>query len=383
DVPGNNFNITPWDVTGKIDYDKLIDQFGTQRISEEILQEINRISGNRLHVMLRRRIFFSHRDLDLILKDYREGRGFYLYTGRAPSLGMHIGHLIPFLFTKWLQDVFDVNVYIEITDDEKFLRNQEYSLNQTATWADDNILDIIAVGFNEDKTFIFKDTEYIRNMYPLTIEIAKKLNFSEVKATFGFDNSSNIGILFYPAIQIAPTMFERKRCLIPAAIDQDPYWRLQRDIAESLGYYKAAEIHSKFLPPLTSFEGKMSSSIPESAVYLSDDPKSIERKIMKYAYSGGQATAELQRKLGADLNVDVPYQWLFYLFEDNDEEIKRIAEEYSTGRMLTGEVKKILASKVSSFLEEHRKKKESARDRYSKYLYDGKLAQEMWEKIHI
>ncbi|MEM0346946.1 MAG: tryptophan--tRNA ligase, partial [Thermoplasmatales archaeon] len=339
-MPGNNFNITPWDVTGKIDYDKLIDQFGTQRISEEIVQEINRISGNRLHVMLRRRIFFSHRDLDLILKDYREGRGFYLYTGRAPSLGMHIGHLIPFLFTKWLQDVFDVNVYIEITDDEKFLRNQEYSLNQTATWADDNILDIIAVGFNEDKTFIFKDTEYIRNMYPLTIEIAKKLNFSEVKATFGFDNSSNIGILFYPAIQIAPTMFERKRCLIPAAIDQDPYWRLQRDIAESLGYYKAAEIHSKFLPPLTSFEGKMSSSIPESAVYLSDDPKSIERKIMKYAYSGGQATAELQRKLGADLNVDVPYQWLFYLFEDNDEEIKRIAEEYSTGRMLTGEVKK-------------------------------------------
>ncbi|MEM2056614.1 MAG: tryptophan--tRNA ligase, partial [Thermoplasmatales archaeon] len=326
-MPGNNFNITPWDVTGKIDYDKLIDQFGTQRISEEIVQEINRISGNRLHVMLRRRIFFSHRDLDLILKDYREGRGFYLYTGRAPSLGMHIGHLIPFLFTKWLQDVFDVNVYIEITDDEKFLRNQEYSLNQTATWADDNILDIIAVGFNEDKTFIFKDTEYIRNMYPLTIEIAKKLNFSEVKATFGFDNSSNIGILFYPAIQIAPTMFERKRCLIPAAIDQDPYWRLQRDIAESLGYYKAAEIHSKFLPPLTSFEGKMSSSIPESAVYLSDDPKSIERKIMKYAYSGGQATAELQRKLGADLNVDVPYQWLFYLFEDNDEEIKRIAEE--------------------------------------------------------
>ncbi|MEM3255884.1 MAG: tryptophan--tRNA ligase, partial [Thermoplasmatales archaeon] len=290
-MPGNNFNITPWDVTGKIDYDKLIDQFGTQRISEEIVQEINRISGNRLHVMLRRRIFFSHRDLDLILKDYREGRGFYLYTGRAPSLGMHIGHLIPFLFTKWLQDVFDVNVYIEITDDEKFLRNQEYSLNQTATWADDNILDIIAVGFNEDKTFIFKDTEYIRNMYPLTIEIAKKLNFSEVKATFGFDNSSNIGILFYPAIQIAPTMFERKRCLIPAAIDQDPYWRLQRDIAESLGYYKAAEIHSKFLPPLTSFEGKMSSSIPESAVYLSDDPKSIERKIMKYAYSGGQATA--------------------------------------------------------------------------------------------
>jgi len=69
-------------------------------------------------------------------------------------------------------------------------------------------------------------------MYPVSIKIAKKLNFSEVRATFGFDNSSNIGIIFYPALQIAPTMFEKRRCLIPAGIDQDPYWRLQRDIAE-------------------------------------------------------------------------------------------------------------------------------------------------------
>jgi len=381
-VEENGFNVTPWDVTGKVDYDKLVEKFGTQKISEEIIDEMNSISKGNLHVMLRRRVFFSHRDLDLVLKDYREGKGFYLYTGRAPSLGMHIGHLIPFLFTKWLQDVFDVNVYIEVTDDEKFLRNQDYTLDQTQEWSYENILDIIAVGFNPEKTFIFKDTEYIRNMYPLAISVAKKLNFSEVKATFGFDNSTNIGILFYPAIQIVPTMFERRRCLIPAAIDQDPYWRLQRDIAESLGYFKAAEIHSKFLPPLTSSEGKMSSSIPESAIYLSDDPDTVERKIMKYAFSGGQATAELQRKLGADLTVDIPYQWLYYIFEEDDAKIERIGEDYSRGRMLTGEIKKMLAEKINGFLEEHRRKREKAGEYYRKYLYDGDLARKMWEKIH-
>lgn len=378
----DNFKVTPWEVSGKVDYDKLIQQFGTQKISPEILEEISDISKEKMHVMLRRNIFFSHRDLDLILKDYRDGRGFFLYTGRAPSLGMHIGHLVPFLFTKWLQDVFDVNVYIEVTDDEKFMRNQEYTLKQTSEWAHQNILDIIAVGFNPEKTFIFKDTEYIRNMYPQVISIAKKLNFSQVKATFGMDASSNIGILFYPAIQIFPTMFEKKRCLIPAAIDQDPYWRLQRDIAESLGYYKAAEIHSKFLPPLTGSDGKMSSSIPESAVYLSDPPKTVEKKIMKYAFSGGQATTELQRKLGADLNVDVPYQWLYYIFEENDEEIQQIAKEYSSGNMLTGEIKKTLAEKVNGLLEEHRRKRDKSEGFYSKFLYDGKLARQMWEKIH-
>jgi len=381
-VANDNYNVTPWEVTGKVDYDKLIEQFGTQKINDELRGEIKKISNKPPHVMLRRGIFFSHRDLNLVLKDYKDGKGFFLYTGRAPSLGMHIGHLIPFLFTKWLQDAFDVNVYIEITDDEKFMRNQDYSLEQTREWSIQNILDIIAVGFDPDKTFIFQDTEYIKNMYPLSIKIAKKLNFSEVKATFGFDNTSNIGIMFYPALQIAPTMFEKKRCLIPAGIDQDPYWRLQRDIAESLGFFKAAQIHSKFLPPLSGPEGKMSSSIPESAIYLSDDPKTVERKIMKYAFSGGQATVELHRKLGANIDVDVPYQWLYYFFEEDDDLISKIGYEYSKGIMLTGEVKKILTERINNFLSDHRKKREAAIGAIDKFKFDGKLARIMWDKIH-
>jgi len=378
----NNYNVTPWEVTGKVDYDRLIEQFGTQKINDELKKEFTEISKIPPHVMLRRGIFFSHRDLNMVLNDYKEGKGFFLYTGRAPSLGMHIGHLIPFLFTKWLQDAFGVIVYIEITDDEKFMRNQDYSLEQTREWSIENILDIIAVGFDPDRTFIFQDTEYIKNMYPLAIKIAKKLNFSEVKATFGFDNSSNIGIMFYPALQIVPTMFEKKRCLIPAGIDQDPYWRLQRDIAESLGFYKAAQIHSKFLPPLTGPEGKMSSSIPESAIYLSDAKDMVERKIMKYAYSGGQATAELQRKLGANLDVDVPFQWLYYFFEEDDDAIAKIAEDYAHGLMLTGEIKKILANRINDFLSEHRKKREKAIDIIDKFKFDGRLARTMWDKVH-
>ncbi|MQL54973.1 tryptophan--tRNA ligase [Acidianus ambivalens] len=377
----SNFSVTPWEVKGKVDYDKLIVQFGTQKITPELKERIKKITGD-LHVMLRRDVFFSHRDLDLVLKDYEEGKGFFLYTGRAPSLGMHIGHLIPFIFTKWLQEKFKVNLYIEITDDEKFMRNPELTLEQTRQFAYDNILDIIAVGFDPDRTFIFQDTEYIRNMYPLATKIAKKLTFSEVKATFGLENSSNIGIIFYPALQIAPTMFEKKRCLIPAGIDQDPYWRLQRDIAESLGYYKAAQIHSKFLPPLTGPEGKMSSSIPESAIYLTDDPKTVERKIMKYAFSGGQPTVELHRKYGGNPEIDVSFQWLYMFFEEDDNKIKKIEEDYRSGKMLTGELKQILIDKLNKFLEEHRAKREEAKELVNTFKYEGKLAKEMWNKIH-
>ncbi len=380
-VMDETFKVTPWEVKGKVDYDKLIEQFGTQKITQDLKNQIKELAGD-LHVMLRRDVFFSHRDLDLILQDFRSGRGFFMYTGRGPSQAMHIGHLIPFLFTKWLQDKFGVNVYIEITDDEKFLRSQEYDLDQTRQWSLDNIADIIAVGFNPDKTFIFQDTEYIRNMYPLSLKVAKKITFSMARATFGLDLSSNVGITFYPALQIVPTMFEKKRCLIPAGIDQDPYWRLQRDMAEGLGYFKAAQIHSKFLPPLTGPEGKMSSSDPESAIYLSDSPKTVERKIMKYAFSGGQPTIELQRKLGGNPDVDVAFQWLYYYFEDDDDKIKDIEERYRSGRMLTGELKQILIDRLNEFLEAHRSKRDEAQKLIKDFKYDGKLAQEMWKKTH-
>ena len=67
------------------------------------------------HPWLRRGIFFSHRDFELILDLYEAKKPFYLYTGRGPSSdALHMGHLIPFMFTKWLQDTFDVPLVIQV-----------------------------------------------------------------------------------------------------------------------------------------------------------------------------------------------------------------------------------------------------------------------------
>ncbi len=370
--------VTPWEVSGEIDYNKLIKEFGTYPLTPELKAEIVRIAGD--NVMLRRGYFYSHRDMDVVLKHYKEGKGFFLYTGRGPSGPMHLGHLIPMIFTKWLQEKFKVNVYIEVTDDEKFLYKKDAEWNEIEKYTIDNILDIAAVGFDPDRTFIFRDTEYVANAYPLIIKIAKKITFSTAKAVFGFTNETNIGMIFYPAYQVFPTMFEKRICLIPAAIDQDPYWRIQRDIAEGLGYYKTAAIHSKFFPPLHGIAGKMSSSQAESAIWLSDDEKKVKNKIMKYAFSGGQATVEEHRKKGGNPDVDVSFQWLKIFFEPDDGKLKKIEEEYRSGKMLTGELKQILIDKVCEFLERHRESKEKAREKLGEFMYEGKLAGEMWSK---
>src|ERR1041385_2690049 len=132
----------------------------------------------------------------------------------------------------------------------------------------------------------------------------KRITFSTAKAVFGFSNSTNVGMIGFPPIQAVPcflpSLIEGRPTpvLIPAAIDQDPYWRVTRDVAEKMGYYKPAQIHSKFLPSLEQ-SGKMSSSKPEAAVLTTDDSKTIENKISS-AYTGGQPTVSLQRKLGGN-----------------------------------------------------------------------------------
>ena len=376
----NQSKLTPWEVEGKVDYERIVKEFGLKEIDDEILEKIKIFTGD-LHILLKRKYFFAHRDLDVVLSEVKTN-GFFLYTGRGPSGPMHIGHLIPFMFTKWLQDKFKVNVYIELTDDEKFLEpKRKLSLEETRKWAYENILDIIAVGFDENRTFIFQDTEYIRNMYPLAIKIAKKINFSTVKAVFGFTNETNIGLIFFPALEIVPTFFEDKICLIPAAVDQDPFWRLQRDVADALGKKKSAQIHSKFLPPLTGIEGKMSASKPETSIYLTDDEKTVREKIYKHAFSGGQPTIELHRKLGGNPDIDVSFQWLKTLFEEDDKKLKKIEEDYRSGKLLTGELKEILIEKLVKFLQEHQRRREEAKEKVKDFKYDGKLAKEMWEKV--
>src|SRR3989442_2160307 len=98
--------------------------------------------------MLRRGVFYSHRDLNWILDQYETGTPFALYTGRGPSSGIHIGHMLPWFFTKWLQEKFHAKLYFQMTDDEKFLFKDFDNLEDATKVGYDNILDIIAMGFD-------------------------------------------------------------------------------------------------------------------------------------------------------------------------------------------------------------------------------------------
>ncbi|CAE7549077.1 WARS1 [Symbiodinium natans] len=343
--------VTPWEVEAGedgVDYDKLIETFGCQPISAAQIERIERLTGKRAHRFLRRGLFFSHRDLDDLLDAYEKGEPFYIYTGRGPSSeSLHLGHLVPFLFTKWLQEAFDVPLVIELTDDEKFLFKKDLGIDEARRLAWENAKDIIACGFDPAKTFIFRDTDYIGQLYPVALQIQKRVTLRTAQNTFGFTLSDNIGKCAFAAIQASPSfaisfpdfLKAGMRCFIPQAIDQDPYFRLCRRVADDLKWPKPALIHSKFLPALQGHQTKMSASVQSTALYMTDTPKKLRKKINKNAFSGGGKTLEEQQKYGANLDVDVSYQYLKIWLED-DEELAHIGTEYAAGRMLTGEVKR-------------------------------------------
>ena len=366
-MPTEDFTVTPWNVEGDIDYEKLIKRFGTQKITPELISKIDKFT-NESHFMLRRGIFFSHREFNRILDDYEKGKKFFLYTGRGPSGHTHIGHLVPWVFCKWLQDKFNVNIYFQLTDDEKFYAKQDMTLEKTSEFALENALDFIALGFKPENTKIIINTKNIKKLYPIAAQVAKKINFSNTKAVFGFENETNIGMIFYTSLQSAPCFIEDLPVLIPLGVDQDPHFRITRDIAPKIGKPKPALIHNIMIPALSGPGGKMSASSENETIYTTDSPEVVKKKINKYAFSGGQPDIEEHRKKGGNPDIDVSYQYLRIFFEQDDNKLKKIYDDYKSGNMLTGELKSILIEKINEFLKLHQQKREKAKEHLDKFL---------------
>jgi len=124
---------------------------------------------------------------------------------------------------------------------------------------------------------------------------------------------------------------------------------------------KPALIHSKFLTALQGAGGKMSASDPTSAIFMNDTKKDIQKKINKYAFSGGRTSTEEHRALGGMPDVDVSFQYLTYFLED-DEELERIRVSYKSGEMLTGELKKRCIEVMQEYVADFQEKRAKVTD---------------------
>ena len=139
---------------------------------------------------------------------------------------------------------------------------------------------------------------------------------------------------------------------------------LERQLG-GMGLMQPSSTYHQFAVGMTG--GKMSSSQPETTMFLNDSMKDIQKKI-KSSFSGGQATVEEHRAKGGNPDVDVAYQYLRYFFEEDDKKLENIREDYVSGKLLTGEIKSICIEKASEWMKNHNELKDQNQHLIKEFL---------------
>jgi len=363
--------VTPWDVKGKVDYKKLIKEFGITPMKD--LPEVF-----KKNLLFRRKIVFANRDFGRIVNAVKDKKKFVIMTGLMPTGKFHIGHIILINQLVFWQKL-GARIYVAIADIEAYLaRNQ--SLEESRKIALEEYLpNYVALGLDLKKCDIYfqsarsKDAKKANAYYRLQNLLARYATFNEFKAVYGEISPGKMSAsllqasdMLHPQLKIFETSVP---VLVPVGVDQDPHLRLARDIARRIKKPKFIQLSSTyhlFAPGLKNH--KMSASDSLSYIALTDSPEDVKRKINKYAFSGGQKTTEEHRKKGGNPDVDVSFQYLKMFFEPDDKKLKKIEEDYKSGKLLTGVLQNYLINKINSFLKQHQKRRKLA-EKYVKRFF--------------
>lgn len=319
---------------------KLVEKFGAEAVSN--LKELPNF------YTFSRGLIYSHRDFDKFFSALKKGEKCAILSGLNASGTLHIGHKPVFDTNLFFQKKYGIPVFIPISDDESYVTGKVKDQKEALVNSLELAKELIAYGFDPKKTYFIIDQIYT-NIYNLAIKLSRKINYSEIKATYGYTPEENIGLHFYPAVQSAHVLFPQekfgiKNVLVPIGPDEDAHIRISRDIARRSGYHLPAILHVFFLP---GTDGEKMSKSKNNAIFFKDSPEEIRKKVNK-AFSGGRDTAEEQKKYGANPEKDVSIFYLTKLFLGEKEGAKLI-HDYRSGKILTKDVKQLLVDELIKF----------------------------------
>jgi len=435
--------IDPWSSSTYQDYARLRDEFGIEEFSEDLWGQLP-----NPHRLLRRGVVFGHRDFQVILNAIKNGRPWAILTGLMPSGKMHLGHKMVIDEVIYYQSI-GADISVAVADIEAYA-TRGFTLEETEELAiKEYIQNYIALGLKPENCRIYFQSKN-EDVKDLAFLLGKKVNWSQMTATYGFTGETNMSHVLSPLIQtgdILHVQLEKyggvRPVLVPVGVDQDPHIRLCRDIAKAhrlynitktrdgrigvfvkidrdidrlldnaediirkLGFkeleritdYKAlyvddaseediqlidenlapTEVSFKgygFISPSATFHrfmtgltgGKMSSSKPESAIFLSDTPEEARKKIM-HAKTGGAVTLEQQRREGGKPEECMIYELFLYHLIENDKELIDIYNSCKNGEQMCGTCKKYAAQLMTNLLEDLKEKREEAASQVDLYI---------------
>ena len=358
--------LDPWSNQLVSDYDYLFNEFGLQRLSPALVKKLGQ------HRLYRRGIVFAHRDLDKYVAAAESGKPSAVMTGIKPSSEFHLGSRMTAEQIIHLQKQFNSKVFYAIADVEAYADNG-LSFEQSHQNAVDNVADLLALGLDEDNTFVYKQSQ---NMHVTNLAniFARKTTLNTLEALYGHQNLAlYLAVLTQAGDILAPQLdgFDGpKHVVVPVGIDQDPHIRFTRDLADKFkdefGFITPAATFHKFFRALNG-ETKMSKRDPLSVMTLNDTPELLKKKLAN-TLTGGRATAEEQRRLGAEPEKCVVFELMQYHFYDDDKDLKEMEQDCRSGKLLCGECKAIRLKHIQGVFQKHQERKKKALPKAEKIL---------------
>lgn len=310
-------------------------------------------------------------------------KGKTVLTGDRPTGKLHLGHFVGSLKARVeLQETCDQYVMIA---DAQALTDHYADPGKVHTCVTEVALDYLSVGINPKLTTIFIQSMvpeiHELAMYFLNLVTINRLTHNPtVKAEIkqkGFKEGVPAGFMTYPVFQAADILaFDAD--IVPVGDDQRPMIEQTNEIARSFNRIYGENVFKEVeavLPPVARLPGidgsnKMSKTLG-NAIYLSEDPDSIRKKVMKMYGDPNH------------VNINDPGQvegnpifiYLDCFCEDQDRLIE-LKSHYARGGLGDGTLKKELADILIEFLrpiQEKRKELEKDRGGIMKLLQRGTM----------
>jgi len=282
-----------------------------------------------------------------------------ILTGDRPTGPMHIGHYVGSLKNRVrLQDEYDcffiVADYQFLTDHLRETEQAEHNIRQT-------VLDWLSVGMDPANS-----TFFIQSMVPeiadltmyfsMLVTLARLHRNPTVKEEFKESGlrAMSYGFLGYPVSQAADILIVRSD-IVPVGDDQLPHVEQTREVARTFNrlfgeVFPVPEPLIGEVPRLPGVDGKKMGNSMDNAIYLSDAPEEVQRKV-------GVAITDPARIRATDKgNPDICNIYQYHLAY-NKEEASGVAELCRQGRIGCVACKQNLAAKLNAFLDPIRERR--------------------------
>lgn len=298
-------------------------------------------------------------------------------TGIRPTSNLTIANYIGAIMPILVFQEEGLRPYVFVADIHALTDNEPEVLK----YGDEILIDLLAAGVDPSKTIIYKQSSIANEIGVLTLLLARHVSVAELlrlptlkeKVKTESVENANALLMMYPVMMTADILIQRAS-IIPVGKDQVSHIEIARKIArrfnkEIIDIFPEPSTHIMDTVKILSLrdDSKMSKSIPEDAIFLTDTPEQVKVKI-KRAQTAIAGVMSENLKSHITLIKSICNDTILL------KEIDSIINDHMNGLNVMGDFKKIFTEIVINFLFNFQSKREEILINKDKYLSEIKLS---------